>query len=385
MIKYALLGINRNQFHFLLFSAKISGMFILGIETSCDETSASVVRNGSKVLSNVVASQIQIHRKTGGVVPEVAAREHVGKIMPVIEEALREAKISFSKIDAIAVAAGPGLNSALLAGVVTANTLAVFSGKPVIPVNHVLAHIRANWLERSPRDFRFPIITLTASGGHNELVLLKDAKSKPKLLGETLDDAAGEAFDKVARLLGLPYPGGPEIEQIAKTAKNPELLPRAWMLPKDISKNFSSVEVGERLRDRRLKLPNFDFSFSGLKSEVRRRVKSKKPSKAGVINLAAGFQESVIDVLATKTLLAAQKFNAKEIHLAGGVSANSALRGRFEKYAKELGIEFRNPVKFQFCTDNAAMIAGAGEWLMQQSPKKFEKIRFVNADPSLKL
>ncbi|MCK5472196.1 tRNA (adenosine(37)-N6)-threonylcarbamoyltransferase complex transferase subunit TsaD, partial [Candidatus Gracilibacteria bacterium] len=212
-------------------------MLILGIETSCDETAAAVVRNGSEVLGSVIASQISIHRKTGGVVPEVAAREHVGKIIPVISEVLEIAKIPFKKIDAIAVAAGPGLNSSLLAGVITANTLAAFANKKIIPVNHILGHIRSNWLERDYRNFKFPIVVLTASGGHNELVLLKDSKSKPRLLGETLDDAAGEAFDKIARLLGLQYPGGPEIEKISRGSKNPEMLPRAWLLPKDISKN----------------------------------------------------------------------------------------------------------------------------------------------------
>lgn len=370
------------DFTFRAFSAKIGGMLILGIETSCDETAAAVVENGSRVLSSVIASQIAIHRKTGGVVPEVAAREHVGKIMPTIAEALKIAQKSFSQIDAIAVAAGPGLNSALLAGVVTANTLAVFSGKKIIPVNHIHGHIRANWLERDARKIKFPIVVLTASGGHNELVLLKDAKSKPKLLGETLDDAAGEAFDKVARLLGLAYPGGPEIERVAKLAKAPENLPRAWLLPKDISRNFDSVEVGERLRSGKLQLRNFDFSFSGLKSEMRRRAQNaSKLKKAELANLAAGFQESVVDVLATKTLLAARKFHAKEIHLAGGVSANLRLREQFQKFATELEVEFRCPTKFQFCTDNAAMIASAGFWLHENFPKKFAKMALV--DPNL--
>ncbi len=359
-------------------------MLILGIETSCDETAAAVVEDGSRVLSSVIASQIAIHRKTGGVVPEVAAREHVGKIMPTIAEALKKAKKSFAQIEAIAVAAGPGLNSALLAGVVTANTLAAFSGKKLIPVNHIHGHIRANWLEREAREFQFPIVVLTASGGHNELILLKDAKSKPKLLGETLDDAAGEAFDKVARLLGLPYPGGPEIERTAKLAKNPENLPRAWLLPKDIARNFDSIEVGERLRAGKLQLRNFDFSFSGLKSEMRRRVASMEHgtwNMEHVANLAAGFQESVVDVLATKTLLAARKFHAKEIHLAGGVSANLRLREQFQKFATELEIKFRHPAKFEFCTDNAAMIAAAGFWLHENSPKKFAKMAVV--DPNL--
>jgi len=354
-------------------------MKILGIETSCDETAAAVVRNGSQVLSNVIASQIKIHRKTGGVVPEVAAREHVGKIIPTIEKSLRIAKTSFSKISAIAVTIGPGLNSALLAGVVTANTLATFSDKKIIPVNHIFGHIRANWLERDSRRFKFPIVVLTASGGHNELILLKDSKSKPRLLGETLDDAAGEAFDKVARLLGLNYPGGPEIEKISQKSKFPKNLSRAWLLPKDISKNFDSAEIGERLRSARLELRNFDFSFSGLKSEVRRCANSGKFDRK---NLAAGFQNSVVDVLATKAFLAAQKFHAGEIHLAGGVSANLQLRKQFQKYSDELGIKFRYPKKFQFCTDNAAMIASAGFFeIKNSSRKKFDKM--VAVDPNL--
>jgi N6-L-threonylcarbamoyladenine synthase len=353
-------------------------MLIFGIETSCDETAAAVVRDGSEVLSSVIFSQIEIHRKTGGVVPEVAAREHVGKIIPTIEKALEIAKTSLEKIDAIAVTAGPGLNSALISGVVTANTLAAFSHKKLIPVNHIFGHIRANWLERDSKKIKFPIVILTASGGHNELILLKNSKSKPRLLGETLDDAAGEAFDKVARLLELPYPGGPEIQKISATANSPENLPRAWLLPKDIARNFDSIEVGERLRAGKMSLRNFDFSFSGLKSEVRRRVQSKKFDKK---NLAAGFQNSVVDVLATKTFFAAKKFGAREIHLAGGVSANLALREKLQEYSAELGVEFRCPTKFKFCTDNAAMIAGAGFWLAQNSPKKWSKM--VAVDPNL--
>ncbi|MCF7836725.1 tRNA (adenosine(37)-N6)-threonylcarbamoyltransferase complex transferase subunit TsaD [Candidatus Gracilibacteria bacterium] len=359
-------------------------MLILGIETSCDETAAAVVHDGSEVLSSVVASQITIHRKTGGVVPEVAAREHVGKVMPVIEEALQLAKIAFAKIDAIAVAAGPGLNSALLAGVISANTLTAFSGKKLIPVNHIFGHIRSNWLGRDFKKFRYPIVVLTASGGHNELVLLKNSSAKPQLIGETLDDAAGEAFDKVARLLGLPYPGGPEIQKISAKSKTPEILPRAWLLPKDISRNFTSVEVGERLRSGKLKLRNFDFSFSGLKSEVRRRTQnSKRKTQKEIADLAKGFQDSVVDVLATKIFLAAQKFKAKEIHLAGGVSANSELRERFQEYSDELKITFRCPEKFGFCTDNAAMIAGAGFFEIQNSTKKWTKMVAVNPNLSI--
>ena len=365
-------------------SSNILRMKILGIETSCDETAAAVVADGARVLSSVVASQISLHRKTGGVVPEVAAREHVGKIIPTISAALEKAKTPLAEISAIAVAAGPGLNSALISGVVTANTLAAFVGKKLIPVNHIFGHIRANWLERDSKKFRFPIVTLTASGGHNELILLRSAKSRPRLLGETLDDAAGEAFDKVARLLDLPYPGGPEIQKISAGAKSPENLPRAWLLPKDISRNFDSAEVGARLRSGKMKLRNFDFSFSGLKSEVRRRTQNMEHgtwNKKQKANLAAGFQNSVVDVLATKTFLAARQFRAREIHLAGGVSANLKLREQFQKYSAELGVEFRCPKKFQFCTDNAAMIAGAGFWISQNSKLKFDKM--VAVDSSL--
>jgi N6-L-threonylcarbamoyladenine synthase len=251
-------------------------MLILGIESSCDETAASIVRDGSEVLSSVIASQAALHAKTGGVVPEVAARCHVGNILPVITKALEEAKVSLQEIDAIAVAAGPGLVSSLLAGVITANTLATFLAKPLIPVNHIYAHIRANWLGRRDSEFSYPILTLTASGGHNELVLLH-SDGRIELIGESNDDAAGEAFDKVARLIGLGYPGGPAIEKAAKTAKlSPSqekefLLPRAWLLPKDISRNFDSREVGERLR-------NLDRKSTRLNSS--HRLTSRMPSSA---------------------------------------------------------------------------------------------------------
>lgn len=366
-------------------------MLILGIESSCDETAASVVKDGSEVLSSVIASQAALHAKTGGVVPEVAAREHVGNILPVITEALQQAGVSLAEVDAIAVAAGPGLASSLLAGVITANTLATFLDKPLIPVNHIYAHIRANWLERETAEFSYPILTLTASGGHNELVLLH-SDGRIELIGESTDDAAGEAFDKVARLIGLGYPGGPAIEKAAKNAKlSPHqekefLLPRAWLLPKDISRNFDSREVGERLRNFKLRLTSFDFSFSGIKSEVRRRVVAQKRLTTSFkANLAYAFQEAVIDILATKTYLAAEKFTAQEIHLAGGVSANAALRERIQTYAAKLQIPFRCPVKFQYCTDNAAMIAAAGFALYQKNPQQFAKLRYAEMNPNLPL
>jgi len=354
-------------------------MLFLGIESSCDETAAAVVRDGCEVLSNEIASQAEQHAETGGVVPEVAARAHVGAILPVIDRALAAAGVTLDEIDAIAVAHGSGLAGSLLSGVVTANTLAAFTGKPLVGTHHILGHIRANWLERDAAEISYPIVTLTVSGGHNELVLIHDPNSLPELLGETQDDAAGEAFDKVARLLGLSYPGGPAIEKTAKQGTT-EPLPRAWMLPKDISRNFSSEQAGERLRDGRLQLTNFDFSFSGLKSEVRRRVQTGDFDTAA---LAHEFQEAVVDVLATKLILAAKQFDAAEIHLAGGVSANLRLRERVTELAGELPV--RHPVKMSYCTDNAAMIAGAGYFLFQKDPSKYKKSDPLDAEPNLAL
>jgi N6-L-threonylcarbamoyladenine synthase len=349
-------------------------MKILGIETSCDETAAAVVENGCNVLSNKIISSADLHALTGGVIPEIAAREHVAAILPVIKKSLQKAQTSLDKIDAIAVTTGPGLTSSLLAGVVTANTLATFTHKKIIPVNHIFGHVCANFLERQPEEIKFPVVALTVSGGHSDLIFWKQKNSLPETIGETRDDAAGEAFDKIARLLNLSYPGGPAIEKFAKFAKTKknqtEILPRAWLIPKDYARNFDSVELGQRLRDNRLQLTNFDFSFSGLKSEVRRRVIGKKLTKIQRTNLAAEFQSAVCDVLATKIFLAAQKFQAQEIHLAGGVSANKFLRAKIQKLAQKLKIKFRAPKKMSFCTDNAAMIAGAGFWLWQQKPQE---------------
>jgi N6-L-threonylcarbamoyladenine synthase len=422
-------------------------MLILGIESSCDETAAAVVEDGQRVLSNVIESSAELHAKTGGVVPEVAARAHVTAILPVVQQALAAAKIPIQKIDAIAVTHGPGLASSLLTGVAAANTLASFLGKPLIGVNHILGHIRANWLERDSGAIKYPVVCLTASGGHNELVLLKDENAKPELLGETQDDAAGEAFDKVARLLGLGYPGGPAIQKIAKKGAA-EPLPRAWLLPKDVARNWDSVTVGERLRTGKLELANFDFSFSGLKSEVRRRVETREsviPSGVPTCRdevegsrrlsvpdcnseilrsaqndnaaLAYEFQEAVVDVLATKLLIAAQKFRAAEIHLAGGVSANQRLRARVVELAGQLDskqqtvavaaknllrseaeqsedsqncqegerVRVRWPIKMSYCTDNAAMIAGAGYLLYHQDQAKYQKLHLLDAAPNLQL
>lgn len=331
-------------------------MIILGIETSCDETACSVIKDGRKILSNIVYSQIELHKKTGGVVPEVAAREHVANIVPAIEFAIKKAKTTAEKIDAVAVTQGPGLLSSLLIGVNSAMTLSLIFKKPLIPINHVEGHIYANWLGAKPP--RFPAVVLTVSGGHNELILWR-GHGNYKFLGATLDDAAGEAFDKVARLLGLDYPGGPAIEYAALKG-NPEKypLPRAWVTP-------------------------CDFSFSGLKTAVLRLVKNKKLTAKFVSDVAASFQESVCEVLAKKMADAAKHFGVREAHLAGGVSANKHLR----ETAKNMlppNISLRFP-EIPLCTDNAAMIACAGYYKFIKTPAKYKKWKPAEADPSLVL
>lgn len=361
-------------------------MFVLGIETSCDETAVAVVKNGRQILSNVVYSQIALHQKTGGVVPEVAAREHVVKIMPALEEALAKAKITLEEIDAIAVTAGPGLLSSLLIGVNAAATLAMFVQKPLVPVNHIEGHIYANWLkvrdlrsgaqtQRALRDLagakapknvgqppKFPIAVLTVSGGHNELLIMR-GHGDYKFLGATLDDAAGEAFDKIARLLGLGYPGGPAIQKAAgKGVLGRYPLPRPF-------------------------LKNWDFSFSGLKTAVLYLTK-KHPAKTAspqfVADVAAEFQESVCEVLATKLANAAKKFRVKEVHLAGGVSANTRLREWAQKLLPR-GMILRFCKNFGLCTDNAAMIAAAGYFKFKKNPAAYKKWAPIIADPNLEL
>lgn len=314
-------------------------MKILGIETSCDETAAAIVENGTNVLSNVIASQINLHQKTGGVVPEVAAREHIIKILPVINKALKEAKTDWNSIDAIAAVNEPGLISALLTGFVTAQTLAEVKGKPLIPINHVYAHIYGNWCERKISDFKFPLLILTVSGGHNELILMRDHDDF-EVVGESRDDAAGEAFDKVAKLLGLGYPGGPAIQKAAEQGND-----IAFALPI-------------------AKMDDLDFSFSGLKTAVLYEIQNNHgrdfdPNKldAKFINdMAASFQKTVVETLVEKLAQAADKYDPKQIHLAGGVSANKLLR---EKAQNRLGKIF-SPKSIKYCTDNAAMVASYG-------------------------
>jgi len=319
-------------------------MIILGIETSCDETAASVVRGrGDKieVLSNVVSSQIEIHKKYGGVVPEVAAREHVLNILPVVNEALTGIK----KIDAIAVTVGPGLVTSLLVGVETAKTLAYAWGKPAVAINHIEGHIYANFINNQPK---FPALILTVSGGHTMLILMS-GHGKYKVLGETRDDAAGEAFDKAAQLLGLGYPGGPAVAAEAAKFKSKNNPP-------------NPLYQGE------IKLPrpmiysgDFDFSFSGLKTALLYEIQKDRQWKKKIPEYAAEFQQAVVDVLVHKTIKAALKYNCRNIMLSGGVAANIELRRQLENTVKEKLVSAKLLIpEFKYCTDNAAMIATAG-------------------------
>ena len=333
-------------------------MKILGIETSCDETAASVVEDGTKVLSNVIASSVDMHAETGGVVPEVAAREHIRQISPVVDKALSDAKVSWDDIDAIAVTHAPGLIASLLVGVNTAQTLAYIHKKPLIPVHHVAGHIYANFLDRGDDnlEFRvssleFPILVLTISGGHNELVLMKGHHDF-EVIGETLDDAAGEAFDKVARLLNLGFPGGPIISKRAEDGN-----PTAFDFPRPMLDKDNK----------------YNFSFSGLKSAVKREVDHiteseddyPRPTEQIINDICASFQMAVIDVLADKLISAADEFKVKSVHLAGGVSSNQLLRKTVRERLSD-NIQLLWPEKMIYCTDNAAMIASAAYF----SPKK---------------
>lgn len=313
---------------------------VLGIESSCDETAAAVVENGRVLLSNVVASQVEIHARYGGVFPEVASRQHIRTIYATVQEALAQAHLSLNEIDAVAVTRGPGLAGSLVVGLNTAKGLALGSDLPIIGVNHLEGHIYSAWVYKPdanqppPPEPEFPLLALLVSGGHTELNLMTDHLQYQRL-GATLDDAAGEAFDKVARLLNLPYPGGPSIEKAAVEG-NPEAFhfPRA------------------RLEG------TWDFSFSGLKTAVLRAVRTMEEQNRvlPVANLAASFQAAVVDVLVKKTLAAAQAHQAKSILVAGGVSANRSLR---ETFLARSPLPVHIPPLY-LCTDNAAMIAAAG-------------------------
>lgn len=331
---------------------KLKPARILGIETSCDETAAAVVEDGRRALSNVIASQVDLHAQYGGVFPEVASRQHVKVIDAVVETALKQAHVELKHVDAIAVTRGPGLPGSLVVGLNMAKGLALGSGKPLIGVNHLEGHLYSAWVdldESGQEPPEFPLLALIVSGGHTELVLMKKHLSYQRL-GGTLDDAAGEAFDKVARLLELGYPGGPAIQKAAEGGDASAFdLPRAWLTD------------------------SWDFSFSGLKTAMLHQVRDLKSGGLGLprADLAASFQAAVVEVLVGKTLKAAEEFGAASILVAGGVSANQALRASFgaketgEFSAAELQGQNRNSIPVHFpplalCTDNAAMIAAAG-------------------------
>lgn len=309
--------------------------FILGIETSCDETAASIVKNGKEIVANVVASQIESHKRFGGVVPEIASRHHVEQMTIVLEEVMTQANMTFQDLDAIAVTEGPGLVGALLIGVNAAKALSFAHQIPLVGVHHIAGHIYANQLVD---ELVFPCLALVVSGGHTELVLMKEHGSF-EVIGETLDDAAGEAYDKVARTMGLPYPGGPHIDRLAHEGEPTIKLPRAWL------------EEG-----------SYHFSFSGLKSAVINTLHnaSQKGETIAPEDLAASFQESVIEVLVGKTLKAAEAYGVKQVVLAGGVAANKGLREALTSaFAKLPEVNVMIP-PLSLCTDNAAMIAAAG-------------------------
>jgi N6-L-threonylcarbamoyladenine synthase len=309
---------------------------ILGIETSCDETAAAIVVDGRHIESNVVASQDDVHRKTGGVIPEIASRLHLRAIGPVVERALEEAGHDWDKIDLVAVTHGPGLAGALLVGLNTAKALSFARGLPLLGVNHLEGHVYANWLVEQIEP-HFPLICLIVSGGHSDLVLMREHGEYVRL-GHTLDDAAGEAFDKAARMMGLGYPGGPAVQKAAEGGDPHRYkLPRAWLRP------------------------SWDFSFSGLKTAVLRTVREAGDGLV-VPDLAASFQEAVVDVLATKTVEAAREHSARSIALAGGVAANLPLRARVQELSARLdNIPVLIP-PVRLCTDNAAMIAAAAHF-----------------------
>ena len=328
----------------------------LGIETSCDETAAAILSGGREILSNVISTQIPVHQKFGGVVPEIASRRHIVNIMPVIDEAINKAGVELHEINQIAVTYGPGLVGALLVGVSAAKTLAFALKIPLIAVNHLEGHIFANFL--SSPNLEPPFLALVVSGGHSSLIKMI-SYNEFELIGQTRDDAAGEAFDKIARVMNLPYPGGPQIDKLAKEGN-----PNAIDFP-------------------RAKVSDFDFSFSGLKSAVLNylntaQMKGEEINKADV---AASFQKAAIDSLVDKTIDAAKKFKMNKIVLAGGVAANSSLEENLRELCESNGMEFFFPSKI-LCTDNAAMIACRGYY--QSLVKNFASLT-LNAIPNLSL
>lgn len=331
---------------------------ILAIETSCDETSAAVVVNGTRVLSNIISSQIDLHKKFGGVVPEIASRKHIEKMNPVIQEALDVANTTFEDLDAIAVTYAPGLVGALLVGLATAKAIAFACNKPLIGVHHIEGHISANYIENP--EFKPPFICMVVSGGHTHLVYVKDY-GVYDILGKTRDDAVGEAFDKVARTIGLGYPGGPKIDLLAKSG-NPKAIhfPRAY-----------------------LEAESYDFSFSGIKSAVLNYINQSQMKNEDICkaDVAASFQEAVVEVIVAKTIRAAKAYNVDQVALAGGVAANSKLRDEMYKACEKEKIKLQYPSMI-LCTDNAAMIGAAAYF---DYLKGIRHGMDLNAVPNLKL
>jgi N6-L-threonylcarbamoyladenine synthase len=333
-------------------------VLILAIESSCDETAAAVVRNGREVLSNIIFSQIELHKLYGGVVPEIASRKHIEKINQVIEEALASAGTTLEEMDAIGVTYGPGLVGALLVGVAEAKAISFAAKKPLIGVHHIEGHVSANYIDN--KELEPPFLCLIVSGGHTHLVLVKDY-GKYEIIGRTRDDAAGEAFDKVARAIGLGYPGGPKIDQLSKEGdKHAIAFPRA------------QIEGAP-----------YDFSFSGVKSAVLNHINSCEMKKEEInpADIAASFQEAVIDVLVNRTLLAAKDYHMKQVAIAGGVAANSSLLEAMEKACHEHGLSFYHPSKI-LCTDNAAMIGAAAYYEYRNGVRAGLDL---NAVPNLKI
>lgn len=333
-------------------------IYILGIESSCDETAASVVKNGREVLSNVISSQIDLHTLYGGVVPEIASRKHIERINQVIEEALTTANMTLDDLDAIGVTYGPGLVGALLVGVAEAKAISYAKKLPLVGVHHIEGHISANYIENP--DLEPPFVCLVVSGGHTHLVVVRDY-GKYEILGRTRDDAAGEAFDKVARAIGLGYPGGPKIDKISKEG-NPEAI--AFPRPK-----FEDSP--------------YDFSFSGLKSAVLNYLNGcqMKGVEINRADVAASFQKAVCDVLVEHAMIAVKESGLNKFAIAGGVASNSALRAAFEKACEERRIEFYHPSPI-FCTDNAAMIGSAAYYEFIAGKRDGLDL---NAVPNLKL
>lgn len=318
-------------------------MIILGIETSCDETSISIVKDGTEVLVNIISSQIEIHKEYGGVVPEIASRQHIKNISAILEEALEKANVSMTEIDYIAVTYAPGLIGALLVGISFGKALAYAYNIPVIPVHHIKGHIYGNFIEHK---IQLPAIALVVSGGHTNIIYI-DRDHKFINMGQTLDDAVGESYDKVSRVLGLGYPGGPIIDKLAKLGN---------------SKNIPLPEP---------KVDGYDFSFSGVKTAVINYVNKANMKNENINNedLAASFQEKVVDILVKKTMRAVEEKKVESIILAGGVAANSHLREKMKEIAKAKEVAVYYP-KMEYCTDNAAMIAVAAHYKLKYSKKK---------------